>query len=159
MGIKIVTSLNEVLIFKEELCSSLGIELSLLHCFKLNKHKKDNAVCKIRIVFLRFYRLYSTSSASLYCLQCITPFMEFVHHLCLCILGTLWWSINYLAGMRPSPRWETIGSICYLFKGTCKQFNPLRSKFLRGNIRIYLHFMSFLLINKTQVVEFLPQVR
>ena len=35
--------------------------------------------------------------------------------------------------------------------------NPLRAKFLRGNI--YLHFMLFLHIVKTQVVEILPQIR
>ena len=31
--------------------------------------------------------------------------------------------------------------------------------FFRGNINIYLHFMSFLLTNKTQVVEIPPRVR
>ena len=37
--------------------------------------------------------------------------------------------------------------------------NPLRAKFFRGNINIYLHFVSFLHIDTTQVVEILPQVR
>ena len=37
--------------------------------------------------------------------------------------------------------------------------NPLRAKFLRENINIYLHFMSFLHINRTQVVEIPPSVR
>ena len=37
--------------------------------------------------------------------------------------------------------------------------NPLRAKFFRGNINIYLHFVSFLHIDMTQVVEILPQVR
>ena len=36
--------------------------------------------------------------------------------------------------------------------------NPLRAKFFRGNINIYLHFVSFLHIETTQVVEILPQV-
>ena len=36
--------------------------------------------------------------------------------------------------------------------------NPLRAKFFRGSINIYLHFMSFLHINLTQVLETLPQV-
>ena len=36
--------------------------------------------------------------------------------------------------------------------------NPLRAKFFRGNINIYLHFLSFLHINMTQVVEILPQI-
>ena len=37
--------------------------------------------------------------------------------------------------------------------------NPLRAKFLRENINIYLHFMSFLHTDKTQVVEIPPRVR
>ena len=37
--------------------------------------------------------------------------------------------------------------------------NPLRAKFLRENINIYLHFMSFLHIDKTQIVEIPPWVR
>ena len=37
--------------------------------------------------------------------------------------------------------------------------NPLRIKFFRGNINIYLHFVSFLHIDATQVVEILPQIR
>ena len=41
----------------------------------------------------------------------------------------------------------------------CLQFNPLCAKFLRENINIYLHFMSFLHIDKTQVVEIPPWVR
>ena len=39
------------------------------------------------------------------------------------------------------------------------QINPLRAKFFRGNINIYLHFVSFLHIDPTQVVEILPQIR
>ena len=37
--------------------------------------------------------------------------------------------------------------------------NPLRAKFFWGNINIYLHFMSFLHIDMTQVGEILPQIR
>ena len=37
--------------------------------------------------------------------------------------------------------------------------NPLRAKLFRGSINIYLHFVSFLHIDTTQVVEILPQVR
>ena len=37
--------------------------------------------------------------------------------------------------------------------------NPLRAKFFGGNINIYLHFVSFLHIDATQVVEILPQMR
>ena len=42
---------------------------------------------------------------------------------------------------------------------TWMNFNPLHAKFLRKNINIYLHFMSFLHTNKTQVVEIPPRVR
>ena len=37
--------------------------------------------------------------------------------------------------------------------------NPLRAKFFRGSINIYLYFVSFLHIDTTQVVEILPQIR
>ena len=37
--------------------------------------------------------------------------------------------------------------------------NPLRAKFFRGNINIYVHFMSLLHIDKTRVLKILPQVR
>ena len=37
--------------------------------------------------------------------------------------------------------------------------NPLRAKFFRGKINIYLHFVSFLHIDATQVFEILPQIR
>ena len=36
--------------------------------------------------------------------------------------------------------------------------NPLRAIFFRGNINIYLHFMSFLHIDLTHVLKILPQV-
>ena len=37
--------------------------------------------------------------------------------------------------------------------------NSLRAKFFRENINIYLHFVSYLHIDTTQVVEILPQIR
>ena len=37
--------------------------------------------------------------------------------------------------------------------------NPLRAKFVRGNINMYLHFVSFLHIGPTQVIEILPHIR
>ena len=37
--------------------------------------------------------------------------------------------------------------------------NPLHAKFCRGNINIYLHFVSFLHIDMKKVVEILPQIR
>ena len=41
----------------------------------------------------------------------------------------------------------------------CEYLNPLRAIFFKENINIYLHCMSLLHINKTQVVEIPPQVR
>ena len=52
--------------------------------------------------------------------------------------------------------WEVLQSV------SCEQIysiNPLPAKFFRGNINIYLHFVSFLHIDTTQVVEILPQIR
>ena len=37
--------------------------------------------------------------------------------------------------------------------------NPLSAKFFRGHINIYLHFMSYLHANTTQVVEISPRAR
>ena len=37
--------------------------------------------------------------------------------------------------------------------------NPLHAKFFRGNKKIYSYFVSFLHIDMTQVLIFLPQVR
>ena len=37
--------------------------------------------------------------------------------------------------------------------------NPLRAKLFGGNINIYLHFVSFLHTDTTQVVEILPEIR
>ena len=37
--------------------------------------------------------------------------------------------------------------------------NPLRAKFLKGKVNIYLRFVSFFHIDTTQVVEILPQIR
>ena len=40
-----------------------------------------------------------------------------------------------------------------------KKLTLLRGKFFRGNINIYLHFMSLPHIDMTQVLKILPQVR
>ena len=47
----------------------------------------------------------------------------------------------------------------YASLGLSELINPLRAKFFRGNINIYLHFMSSLHIDLTQVLKILPQVR
>ena len=38
------------------------------------------------------------------------------------------------------------------------QINPLRAKFFRENINIYLHFVSFPYIGTVQVIEILSQI-
>ena len=55
--------------------------------------------------------------------------------------------------------WTTLSllSLCWLHWWF--EVNPLRAKFSRENINIYLHFMSFLHTNKTQVPEIPPRVR
>ena len=50
-------------------------------------------------------------------------------------------------------------NISLFFKSNIMLINPLRAKLFRGSINIYLHFVSFLHIDITQVVEILPQVR
>ena len=37
--------------------------------------------------------------------------------------------------------------------------NPLRAKLLRVNLNMYLHSMSFLHIDMTQVLKIIPQIR
>ena len=50
--------------------------------------------------------------------------------------------------------------LCYfLHSPVFVKLNPLCAKFFRVNINMYLHFMSFLRTNKTQVVEIPPRVR
>ena len=48
--------------------------------------------------------------------------------------------------------------LCSVVIGTCV-FNPLRAKFFRENINKYLHFVSFLNIDTTQIDEILTQIR
>ena len=64
------------------------------------------------------------------------------------ILQTFW---NPFSGMK---------IVLFWFKFVPKGLlNPLHAKFFRENINIYLHFVSYLLIDTTQVVEILPQIR
>ena len=48
---------------------------------------------------------------------------------------------------------------CGLINGFPALVNPLHAKFFTENINIYLHFVSFLHIDTTHVVEILPQIR
>ena len=45
--------------------------------------------------------------------------------------------------------------VCRSARCFSNAFNPLRAKFFKGNINIYLHFVSFRHIDATQVVEIL----
>ena len=49
---------------------------------------------------------------------------------------------------------QTHASLVYVVSA----INPLRAKFFRWNINIYLHFMSLLHIDMTQVLKIFPQV-
>ena len=56
--------------------------------------------------------------------------------------------------MTPWIRWR------FLKPNSLKDyFNPLRAKFFKGNINIYLHFVSLLHIDMAQVLKILSQVR
>ena len=46
-----------------------------------------------------------------------------------------------------------------ILETTVLDLNPLRAKFFSGTTNIYLHFVSFLHIDTTQVVEILLQIR
>ena len=59
----------------------------------------------------------------------------------------------YLSQVWQIKRWATTKL------GLMFNVNPLRAKFFKGNINIYLHFVSFLHIDTTQVVEILPEIR
>ena len=59
--------------------------------------------------------------------------------------------MEWLQNSHYAPPWVFIICDCVL--------NPLRAKFFRGNINIYLHFISLLHIDMTQVLKMLPQVR
>ena len=48
---------------------------------------------------------------------------------------------------------------CILLFRSVWLVNPLRAKFLRWNINLYLHFISLPHIDMTQVLKILPQVR
>ena len=54
--------------------------------------------------------------------------------------------------------WQTLDDVWQGYQGHLEQFNPLRAKFFRGNINIYLYCVSFLYTDTTQVVEILPQI-
>ena len=54
---------------------------------------------------------------------------------------------------------ETTWLLCAVIVMWTLHVNHLCAKFFRGNINMYLHFMSFLDIDLTQVLKILPQVR
>ena len=63
------------------------------------------------------------------------------------------WSLSYGTDLPIQ-----VGNICpYIAKQ--KHLTLYRAKFFRGIINIYLHFVSFLHFDMTQVLEILPQIR
>ena len=82
----------------------------------------------------------------------------------------IWTAIHYASNTRADSRlapshWETSlpsNAVSHWLGANLESalkyhhINPLRAKFFRGNINIYLHFVSFLHIDTTQVVEVLP---
>ena len=79
----------------------------------------------------------------------------------LCNLHMHEWSYSLLITDGMNNQWpqSNVGSIEGRAKLICMdgfyitKFNPLRAKFFRGNINIYLHFIPFLLIDLTQVLK------
>ena len=67
----------------------------------------------------------------------------------------------YTTCCSPCSSLYTMGKSCCktFLKDILHHINPLRARIFRVNINIYLHFMSFLCTNKTQVVEIPPRVR
>ena len=69
---------------------------------------------------------------------------------------------DLLAMMRHANA-DVVGATERKYRGAFQKhlwaLNPLRAKFFRGNKNIYLHFMSLLHIDMTQVVEIYSQVR
>ena len=71
-------------------------------------------------------------------------------HYGICEMGQLFSCYIFVQGVDQSLRIIHVSMLSW---------NPLRAKFFRENINIYLHFVSYLHIDTTQVVEILPQIR
>ena len=99
--------------------------------------------------------------------------LEFEDTPYLAVMGELWsvfceafgenWTCNNCTALYVF-RWTLEGvEISYSVLGQSTSYyihiNPLRAKFFKRNINIYLHFVSFLHIDMTQVVEILHQIR
>ena len=74
--------------------------------------------------------------------QCCCKHTEHFKHLTHCAIWCIW-----------------SGSLLPVPILTYFSINPLHAKFFRGNINIYLHFMSLLHIDLTQVLKTLPRIR
>ena len=98
----------------------------------------------IKLFFLMVQLKISDNWQVLICRGCHTYYIQRCYSISI-IMGKGWdkWPVN--AGRLRCP-W------CYWLK-------PFTCHFFRENIKIYLHFMSFLHANKTQVVEIPPRVR
>ena len=73
--------------------------------------------------------------------------------------GFYWWRKPLCQDTSTDCHITFLCLIIDLYKDVNLSFNPLRAKFFRGNINIYLHFISLLHIDKTHVLKILPQVR
>ena len=67
--------------------------------------------------------------------------------------------VNMMGGTQLFSGNNQVDHLSHVYIWSMVDFNPLRAKFFRGNINIYLHFVSFLHIGTTQVVEILTQIR
>ena len=89
---------------------------------------------------------------------CVAFCTTYVYH----IRIDIWtkWQQHHRYPYHPAPTflWFALLFIIARFDFlTQRLINPLRAKCFRGNINIYLHFLSYLHIHTTQVVKILPQ--
>ena len=115
---------------------------------KINQKQKlfTNRQIHLKLYFLNdmaWEKPFNTETRPWYLLYLLTRIRYLGHAYKITSCSKLW-----VVTIYPCPR-------C-LLQGN-KVFNPLRAKFF--NINIYLYFVSFLHIDRTQVVEIFPQVR
>ena len=136
--------------------------LSKIHTFSFTQMSLD--ICEMAatlfqsqcVILWNFYQVSNVKwgvFTEQICLWKATMHVKFTLSL---IVPDKWNVLFYVAQANGESitRLSTVNSF-YGFVPSC----PLRTKFLRENINIYLHFMSFLHTNKTQVAEIRPRVR
>ena len=85
-------------------------------------------------------------------LKCI-PWMKMIVFLMKIFMRSLF------RGAQLTIRYHWLWELCLAEQMSGCFLNPLRAKFFRENINIYLHFVWYLHIDTTQVVKILPQIR